>query len=93
MSKLVFRLHALQRMYSRQISELDVRFAIENGEVIEDYKDDLPYPSKLLSCRVGIKHLHIVVSLNNSDHETIVITAYEPDPHLWENNFKKRRFK
>ena len=45
--RLVFRVHAIQRMYQRSISEEEVRIVIKTGETIEDYPDDLPYPSRL----------------------------------------------
>lgn len=90
--KLIFRMHALQRMYERDIFEKDIRSVIETGEVIEDYKNDLPYPSKLIFGRVGFRPLHVVASFNDEANEIIIITTYEPDPHLWESNFKKRRF-
>jgi hypothetical protein len=35
--------------------------------------------------------LHIVVAENSADAETIVITVYEPEPHLWEAGFRRRR--
>jgi hypothetical protein len=43
-SSLVFRLHALQRMFQRRISAQDVRRVLETGELIEDYPHDTPYP-------------------------------------------------
>ena len=40
--QLVFRVHAIQRMYQRSISELEVRHVIATGEIVEDYPDDTP---------------------------------------------------
>jgi hypothetical protein len=40
--RLVFRVHAIQRVYQRSISELEVRYVIATGEIIEDYPDDTP---------------------------------------------------
>ena len=93
MFKLIFRLHALQRMFSRNISEEEVRFVVEKGEVIEKYENDTPYPSKLILGKFGLKALHVVAAVNDEDKEIIIITVYEPDPHLWDNNFKTRRQK
>lgn len=90
---MIFRLHALQRMFSRHISEEEVRFVIETGECIEKYQHDSPYPSKLILGKFGLKYLHVVVAENNLDGEIIVVTVYEPDPHLWDNSFKIRRQK
>ncbi len=46
--KLVFRQHAIRRMFERRISVEDVNAALVNGKIIEDYPDDAPYPSRLL---------------------------------------------
>src|SRR5688572_438607 len=43
--RLVFRVHAIQRMFERGIGETTVRDVLQNGEEIESYPDDLPYPS------------------------------------------------
>lgn len=92
MIKLVFRLHALQRMYERDIFEDDVRLVIETGEVIENYANELPYPSRLLFKVIALRPIHVVAAFNDQDKEVIIITTYEPDAHLWQNDFKKRRF-
>jgi hypothetical protein len=46
--RLVFRVHAIQRMYQRSITEEEVRIVIKTGETIEDYPADFPYPSRLV---------------------------------------------
>lgn len=43
--RLIYRTHAIQRMFQRGISEVAVRAVVENGRVIEEYPDDSPYPS------------------------------------------------
>ena len=87
---LSFRVHAIKRMAERSISEADVRYVLETGETIERYTDDDPYPSRLLMAWLGSRPLHVVVAENDDDHETIVITAYEPDAKKWETGFKGR---
>lgn len=46
--QIVFRTHAIQRMFQRRIDEKDVRYVLETGETIERYPDDTPYPSRLI---------------------------------------------
>jgi hypothetical protein len=89
--RLVFRVHAIQRMYQRNINELEVRHVIAAGEIVEDYPDDTPYPSRLLLGWHDKRPLHVVVADNRDDKENIVITAYEPDPTEWEADFKRRK--
>lgn len=86
-----FRLHAVQRMFERRITDEDVRHVIESGEVIQEYVDDKPYPSRLLLGWVARRPLHVVVADNHEDRMTIVITVYEPDGALWEEDFRRRR--
>ncbi|MEA3376093.1 MAG: DUF4258 domain-containing protein [Chloroflexota bacterium] len=37
--RLVFRVHAIQRMFEREISEENVRQVLETGKTIESYPD------------------------------------------------------
>jgi hypothetical protein len=90
-SRVVFRVHAIQRMYQRDISEPEVRDVIATGEIVEDYPDDMPYPSRLLLGWHGQRPLHVVVADNSDDKENIVITVYEPDLAEWEADFKRRK--
>lgn len=90
-SRVVFRVHAVQRMYQRDISEPEVRHVIAMGEIVEDYPDDTPYPSRLVLGWHGQRPLHVVVADNSDDKENIVITVYEPDLTEWESDFKRRK--
>jgi hypothetical protein len=76
-------------MYQRSISEPEVRHVIATGEIVEDYPDDTPYPSRLVLGWHGSRPLHVVIADNVDDQENIVITAYEPDPGEWEPDFKR----
>ncbi len=90
-SRLVFRVHAIQRMFQRHFSEEDIRRGLESGEVIEEYPDDKPYPSRLVLSWVGSRPVHMVVADNAEAQETIVITVYEPEQDKWEADFKRRK--
>ena len=90
-SHLIFRVHALRQMFQRRISGDDIRELLEHGAIIEDYPDDTPYPSCLVSGMVGGRQLHCVMAYNNVEREAIVITAYEPDPAIWSDSFSRRR--
>ncbi len=87
----IFRVHAVQRMFERGISREDVRDVLASGEIIEDYPDDNPYPSRLLLGYRGSRPLHVVAADNPSEPETIVITVYEPDPARWDATFRQRK--
>jgi len=44
----IYRVHAIERMFQRDIYEHQVESVIENGKIIESYEDDKPYPSFLV---------------------------------------------
>ena len=52
--KIIFRGHAVQRMFERGLTIEDVRAVLADGE-------------------------------------TIVVTAYEPDPGVWEADFRRKK--
>jgi len=89
--RIIFRVHALQRMFERGITSKDVHNALETGETIESYPDDQPYPSRLVLGWRGERPLHMVVADNVDADTLIVVTVYEPDPALWKEGFRRRR--
>jgi len=89
--RLVFRVHAIQRMFQRRISEDDVRRVLTTGEIIENYPDDIPFPSKLILGWCGSRPIHVVIANNADARESIVVTVYEPDPDQWEPGFRRRK--
>jgi Domain of unknown function (DUF4258) len=88
--KIIFRTHAIKRMFQRRVDEKDVRSVLEIGEIIEVYPDDTPYPSRLILGWLESRPLHVVAADNIIDNETIVITVYEPEQDKWSPNFKRR---
>lgn len=90
-AKLVFRFHAIQRMFERGISKKDVRQIIAEGQTIENYPKDTPYPSRLVLGWLEGRPLHTVVADDVEGRQTIVITVYEPDPSKWEPDFRARK--
>ncbi len=91
MKSLVYRNHAVKRMFERGIGNEDVRHVLATGEVIENYPDDTPYPSRLIMGWRNSRPLHIVVAENSVEQSIIVITVYEPDPKLWDDDYRRRR--
>jgi hypothetical protein len=60
--KVIYRVHAVRRMFERGIAEADVQSVLSEGEEIAGYPDDLPYPSRLLFGWRGDRPLHVVVA-------------------------------
>ena len=84
-------LHAIERMFQRDISEEVVEQTVKNGKVIEKYLDDKPYPSFLVLDFENNnlnKPIHVIFA--KSGDEIIIITAYRPEELKWTNNYQTR---
>jgi hypothetical protein len=90
-AKIIFRVHAVQRMFERHISVKNTLGTIQTGEIIEDYSAEMPEPSRLILGFQGKRPLHVVTSENMETNETTIITVYIPDPEKWNNDSKSRR--
>lgn len=90
-AKLIFRGHALRRMFQRRVGIEEVRQVLATGETIESYPQDVPYPSRLVLGWRANRPLHVVVADNREAEEIIIITVYEPDAALWDADFKRRK--
>jgi len=88
---IIFRIHAVQRMFERRIALETVRQELQSGEMIEDYSEDMPDPGGLLSARHGQRPLHVVMAENTKGGELVIITVYEPDPAQWKAGFRNRK--
>ena len=82
--------HILERMFRRGISMDEVVSALTNGEIIEQYSSDYPFPSCLVlgHTKAG-KVLHVVCGSNGA--ELWLITVYIPSPADWSEDFRQRR--
>jgi hypothetical protein len=89
--KIIFRVHAVQRMFERNISVKKVSQALQSGETIEDYSTEMPEPSRLILGFRGKRPFHVVTSENPEINEITIITVYIPDPDKWNKDFKSRR--
>lgn len=88
---IIYRIHAIQRMFERRVSEENVRQVLQSGEMIEDYSDEMPFPSRLMLGRRGERPLHVVMAENTKEDELVVITVYEPDPSQWKSGSRNRK--
>ena len=84
------KLHTRKMMIKRSIKIEEVKEAIKNGEIIEEYLDDKPLPSYLISGRTKYnRHIHVVVGVN--DDMVAIITVYEPEEEKWIDYRKRKR--
>ncbi|MDR2897448.1 MAG: DUF4258 domain-containing protein [Spirochaetaceae bacterium] len=77
--------HVLSRMRQRHIRFADIKHTIKNGEIIEQYPTDYPFPS----CLINGENIHIVCSVG--ENRLYIITAYRPSLDKWEDGGRKRK--
>ena len=86
--------HALQRMFERSISEVEIENVVERGIIISEYPDDKPYPSILAYSMTRKQPLHVVYSIDDSckdDRKYFIITVYRPSLEEWNSDYVTRR--
>ena len=88
--RIIFRVHAIERMFERGISAEDVRQVLATGDVIGEYRDDTPHPSRLILGFRDDRPIRIVAADNADTSETAIITVYEPDPAKWDSTFSRK---
>lgn len=82
--------HLTDRCRERGIKYEDVKYAIRNGEIIENYPDAYPSPACLvLAVIIENKPLHVVAGIY--DGKLWIITAYYPTLDKWESDYKTRK--
>ncbi len=81
---------AAERSRQRGILSKDIRNAVENGEIIEQYPDDFPFPSCLILGKdLAGNCIHVCMSEEGTASR--IITAYRPDPEKWSDDFRTRK--
>ena len=85
--------HALERMAERGIFRDEVTDVLLQGDMVENYPQDFPFPSGLFLGNAAGRQLHVVAAMNRSSGTVYVITAYEPDLITFEPDRKTRRKK
>jgi len=83
--------HADDEAQADKLSFSEIYFSVLQGEIIEDYPDDKPYPSCLIyGDTFDGDPVHSVWAYNRDNQWTVLITVYRPDPTRW-INWRKRR--
>lgn len=69
----------------------DILFSVMNGEIIENYPDDRPFPSCLIYGKNSMgEPIHTVWGYKREKESSVLITVYRPDPERW-IDFKERK--
>jgi len=83
--------HADEEAQADDLSYDEIFFSVFQGEIIEDYPTDKPYPSCLIYGRTFRgEPVHSVWAYNEQNRWAVLITVYRSDPSRW-LNWRKRR--
>lgn len=61
-----------------------------NGELINAYADDKPFPSYLILYYIKSEPLHVVFSFDENNYFLYIITVYYPSSEFYETDNKTR---
>ena len=79
-----------EKLRQRRIKAEDIEQAVKTGTIIEDYPEDRRGASCLILGLAGERPLHVLCGQLDAE-ETLIITAYEPDPEEWEKDWTTRK--
>ena len=83
--------HADEEAQADRLVLDEIYFSVFNGEIIEDYPSDKPFPSCLVCGRTFHDDpVHSVWAYNYQNRWAVLITVYRPDPARW-INWRKRK--
>ena len=98
--EIAFTGDARRALLDRDITVECVMYTLHQGMVLRIYPETVPVARLLLAwvdqeAMLGTyergRPIHVVASNNNQSKQTVVITAYEPDPSLWTDQFRWKR--
>jgi len=83
--------YADEEAQNDQLSYDQVFVSVLQGEIIEDYPDDWPYPSCLIyGDTFRGEPVHSVWAYNEKKQWAVLVTVYRPDPVRW-IDWRRRR--
>ncbi len=76
--------HADEEAQADGLSFAEIIISVLQGQIIEDYPDDKPFPSCLIyGDTFKGAPVHSVWAYNEENRWTVLITVYRPDPQRW----------
>lgn len=85
--------HADEEAHADNLTFEEIITSVVQGEIIEEYPDDKPFPSCLIfGMNMRKDPIHSVWAYNTVNHWAVLITVYRPKPDRW-IKWKKRRKK
>ena len=84
--------HADEEAQTDHISFEEIFFSVLQGEIIEEYPTDKPYPSCLIyGDSFSGEPIHSVWANNPETDWAVLVTVYRPDPQRWKDWRTRRK--
>ncbi|MCP4682655.1 MAG: DUF4258 domain-containing protein [Desulfobacterales bacterium] len=78
--------HADEEAFDHNLTYEEIYSSVIQGDVIEDYPNDKPYPSCLIMGKnFSGEPIHSVWAFNPGNSWAVLITVYRPDPERWDD--------
>ena len=76
--------HADEEAVDDELTYEEIYFSVMQGEIIENYPKDKPYPSCLVMGKnFTDQPIHSVWAYNSDNQWAVLITVYRPDSKKW----------
>lgn len=86
--KIYWTYHVNMRLAGRYLTRDEILDSVDSYEIIESYPEDKYLPSYLILAGSGF-HVQFAADLEGDNLR--IVTAYRPDPNVWESDLKTRR--
>lgn len=84
--------HADEEAVDDDLTFDEIYYSVTQGEIIEDYPTDRPFPSCLIMGRNSSgQAIHSVWAHNPKNQWAVLITVYRPDPAKWMDGKIRRK--
>ena len=83
--------HADEEAQDDNLTYDEILYSVLKGKIVEDYPEDIPFPSCLISGNnFNEEPIHTVWAYNKKNGWAVLITVYRPEPEKW-IDWQKRR--
>ena len=90
-NRIIVSSHAKEEADQDNLTIEPILLSVIQGEIIENYPDDKPYPSCLIyGNNQQQEPIHSVWAYNQENGWAVLITVYRPEPQKW-INWRRRR--
>ena len=77
MSRLIFRVRAVKRMFQREVGDADVRYVLATGKLMEETPEESPFVFRRRMAFPRSRSIEVVSAEDLSAESIVIITAYE----------------